>query len=203
MLYIFETLGEVKGRYFLPASVLLFLLHKQNPDVTWGEKNGTKVKLLLFLQESGLAQLQPFGPNPGRSPAGVAGSGAGAGPASIPAGDRTAQRAASLRPWAPSQIQPSPGSRGQASWGCGDLRKRAGVLRSWDARQGWREGKSSGRWGRLSPPALAGCAGNVVSSGRALVCGTSSRPTSTAVPAPSLGRKCRPFTSKICQKRKS
>eukprot|EP00069_Balaena_mysticetus_P010559 bmy_06981T0 len=121
-----------------------------------------KVKLLLFLQESGLAQLQPFGPSLGRCPTGVAGSGAGAGPASIPAGDRAAQRAASLRPWAPSQTQPSPDSRRQASWGSGDLRKRAGVLRSWDARQGWREGTSSGRWGRLSPPALAGCAGNVV-----------------------------------------
>ena len=94
MLYIFETLGEVKGRYFLPGSVLLFLLHKQNPDVTWGggKEMEQKVKLLLFLQEGGLAQLQPFGPSPGRCPAGVAGSGAGAGPASIPG--ETAQRSA-------------------------------------------------------------------------------------------------------------
>lgn len=90
MLYIFETLGEVKGRYFLQGSVLLFLLHKQNPDVTWKRKTkqnkkGTKSKTLqLFLQESGLVQPQPSGGSPGRSRAGVADSGAGRGPASCP-----------------------------------------------------------------------------------------------------------------------
>ena len=39
ILCISETLGEVKGRYFLPGSGLLFLLQEQNPDVTW-EKRG-------------------------------------------------------------------------------------------------------------------------------------------------------------------
>lgn len=107
----------MKGRYFLPGSILLFLLHKQNPDVTWErgkeKKKEQKVKLWLFLQESGLAQPSCRARSPGWSPEGVAGSGAGRGPASHP---ELRQRSACQ---APSPLNP-PGLAGAGlpwSWG--------------------------------------------------------------------------------------
>lgn len=151
-----------------------------------------KVKLLLFLQESGLAQLLPLGPSPGGSSRGRGRVGSRAGWGQHPRGrPLSAQPLGLYGP--PLQTQPSAGSQEQISWWCGDLTKRAGVFGSWDARVNWRGGISSGRWDRRwerrSPSARAGRPGSTVRSGRALVCGTCRRSTSRAVPEPSSGAK--------------
>ena len=117
-----------------------------------------KVKLLLFLQESGLAQLLALGPSPGRSSRGRGRVGSAGGSGQHPRGSPLgAQPPCVFGP--PLQTQPSPGSQGQTSWCCGDLSKGAGALRSWDARGGWRAGISSGRRGPLPGEAVTSRAG--------------------------------------------
>lgn len=188
MLYIFETLGEVKVRYFLPGSVLLFLLHKQNPDVTWErrKKREQKVKLLLFLQGSGLAQPPPLGPR-------------GCGGVGSRAGQHPRGRAGSAKLFRVLGLTPP-----RVPWdrppGCGDS-KRSGVLRPQDSGQGWPEATAGrqlsarGRWGPPRGEAVPSCAGGRGAQtlqlfwGRALVRSISSRSTSRAVRGPSSGAK--------------
>lgn len=135
-LCIFETLGEVKGRYFLQGSVLLLLTSQTKPGCDLGtkkkKKKGTKSK--TFVVSPGkwkwASSAPTLGSSPGRSSAGVAGSGAGE---RHPRG-----RAHGLTISAAPQTEPSLDSLGQASRGSGDLRKSPELLRPWDARQGWR-----------------------------------------------------------------
>lgn len=113
MLYIFETLGEVKGRYFLPASVLLFLLHKQNPDVTWGEKNGTKSKTFVVSPGKWARSTPTLWPQPRPVSRGRGRVGSRGGPGQHPRGrPHSAARSlsASLGPLANSTLPGLPGA---------------------------------------------------------------------------------------------
>ena len=161
MLCIFETRGEVKRPLFPAWSCPPSLASRTKPGCDLGKEEvgkEQKVKLLLFLQESGLAQLLPLGPSPGGSSRGRGRVGSPAGSGQHPRGrPLSAQPLCLFGP--PLQTQPSPGSQGQISWCCGDLTKRAGVLRSWDARVSWRGGISSGRWGPPLGEAVTFCAG--------------------------------------------
>lgn len=125
-LCIFETLGEVKGRYFLQGSVLLLLTSQTKPGCDLGtkkkkKKKEQKVKLLLFLQESGsgLAQLQPWAPAQAGPPRAWQGREPGSG---IPAGERTASL---FRP--PRKLNPP-----WTHWG-----RPPGVVGTWERAQGF------------------------------------------------------------------
>uniref|UniRef100_A0A8D1FIL5 Guanine nucleotide-binding protein subunit gamma n=1 Tax=Sus scrofa TaxID=9823 RepID=A0A8D1FIL5_PIG len=170
-LCIFETLGEVKGRYFLQGSVLLLLTSQTKPGCDLGTKKKKGTKSKTFVVSPGkwkwASSAPTLGSSPGRSSAGVAGSGAGE---RHPRG-----RAHGLTISAAPQTEPSLDSLGQASRGSGDLRKSPELLRPWDARQ--------------SPPAQAGCASSAVISGGARVCHPSRRSTSRAAPVAGSGVK--------------
>lgn len=170
-----------------------FLASQTKPGCDLGtekkKKKEQKVKLLLFLQESGLAQPQPLGPRPGRSPAGVA---------RPPQGDQAARSfSASWGRLSNVTLLGLPGARFPGWRGPENETRGFRILGRW-AGLAWRGGPEA-----AEPPGAgdhraggghvlrrrAGCAGTAVISGRAAVRSTSSRSTSRAVPGPGSGAK--------------
>lgn len=121
MLCISETLGEVKGRYFLLGSVLLFLLQEQNPDVTWEKRGWGRKKSKTFVVSPG--KWTSSTPSLGRQPRpGLRRAWQGREPGRVgPASPREpAQRAASLRlraAFANSTLPGLPGADLLGLWG--------------------------------------------------------------------------------------
>lgn len=162
---------------------------KPGCDLGTGKKKEQKLELQLFLQESGLAQPQPLapaqaGPRAWRRPRGTLGA---------------SQSSPSRAPWAASLAD----ARGP---------EEGTVLKLWDAEPGVRAGTGAswalGLWG---PPrgrrhvlrGRAGCAGSAVVWNAPRFAALAAAPLTELSLGPGLGRKCQPFTSKICPKRKS
>lgn len=171
--------------------------------MTWervrkGKKKEQKVKRLFFFSPEASA-TPTLGPQPRTVPRGRGGVGNQA-----------------RGPWA----DPSPGLPGTGLLGLGGWRARSGVFSSRDGGQGWREGPGEAaaaprrgppRGGRARPAPRGGGreGGGLRGAGAQLFWDA---PWFIAFPAaplpelslgPALGRRCRPCTSKICQKRKS